>query len=368
MNILINIVISAVVMIGVANTPLKYLELWQPERPFGSTITTLLGSDTLTSSRSVINTNFSNLNSDKIEATQSTLSSLSSIGTITTGVWNGTPITATYGGTGSTTLANNYVLVGNGTGIVKTALGIGSSGQFLTSQGVGLQPQWTTGVIDQTQDYNWSGDHNFSNDVYVKNLNASSTSANPLILNGISLNTPSTQGATSTTLVNDGSGNLKWQQIGWQQIAVSYPSSGASTTINFSAYENLLVVVFSSTTQTGNANMGMQFNGDTGGNYLYSYSENVTGVVTNIGQVSVNAITLSTDQQNQINVVMNIYNASSTNQKFVNWKTTSQQGGTGSGGGKWANFTDAITSITFGLTAGRTWGTGSRIVVYGSQN
>lgn len=36
---------------------------------YGSTITTIQGTDTLTSSRSVINTNFSNLNTDKVETT-----------------------------------------------------------------------------------------------------------------------------------------------------------------------------------------------------------------------------------------------------------------------------------------------------------
>lgn len=47
-------------------------------------------------------------------------SSLTTVGTIATGVWNGTPVTAAFGGTGSTTLSG--ILKGNGTGVVQTAI------------------------------------------------------------------------------------------------------------------------------------------------------------------------------------------------------------------------------------------------------
>ena len=78
---------------------------------YGSTITTINGSDTISGSRATINTNFANLNADKIEATQTTLNSLTSatalasIGTITTGIWHGSIVDTAYGGTGSSTLA-----------------------------------------------------------------------------------------------------------------------------------------------------------------------------------------------------------------------------------------------------------------------
>lgn len=50
--------------------------------------------------------------------TVTTLASLSSIGTINTGVWNGTVVGAQYGGTGRATLTANSLMVGNGTGTV----------------------------------------------------------------------------------------------------------------------------------------------------------------------------------------------------------------------------------------------------------
>src|SRR3990167_9053146 len=77
--------------------------------PVGATITTIAGTDTLSNSRGTINTNFTNLNTDKIEVATTSLGNLTtaanliSIGTITTGVWNGTAVTVAFGGTGSTT-------------------------------------------------------------------------------------------------------------------------------------------------------------------------------------------------------------------------------------------------------------------------
>ena len=53
-----------------------------------------------------------------VSSTVATLSSLSSIGTIATGVWDGTPVTAQYGGTGLATITAHSLMVGNGTGTV----------------------------------------------------------------------------------------------------------------------------------------------------------------------------------------------------------------------------------------------------------
>lgn len=57
-------------------------------------------------------------------------SSLTSLGTITAGIWNGTPIGAGYGGTGATTFPSNGVLYGNGTGALQ-ATAAGTNGQLL---------------------------------------------------------------------------------------------------------------------------------------------------------------------------------------------------------------------------------------------
>ena len=82
--------------------------------------------------------------------------SITTLGTVTTGVWDATAITAAKGGTGATTLTG--VLTGNGTGVITgaavtqygvligdasnavTSTAVGSAGQVLTSNGAGMNP------------------------------------------------------------------------------------------------------------------------------------------------------------------------------------------------------------------------------------
>lgn len=185
--------------------------------PLGTSVTTINSGDLISSLPTSLNNNFTALNNGKVEnATSSmssvtTLSNLVSIGTITSGTWNASILTVAYGGTGSSTLASNHLLVGNGTGNIGVINGFGTSGQFLTSNGEATLPTWQSASFDKTNTQNpLTGAWNFTDTTRIKNLNASSTSANPIVLNGVSLNTPSSQGASSTSLINDGNGNLKW--------------------------------------------------------------------------------------------------------------------------------------------------------------
>lgn len=265
MRLLLNIVITSVIALGVfvgayKFFPLQWLETAQQSHTFGSTITTIQGSDTLSSSRTVINTNFANLNADKIEATQTTLnsltsaSSLASVGTLTVGTWNASTITAPFGGTGSTTLSSNQLLIGNGTGNIKTVTGWGNSGQFLTSNGSTLAPTWQSGAVDQTASYNWTG-----SSFGIKTLVSSSTIQ---INNGgaaVSLNFPTSQGAIGTTLQNDGSGNLSWGGTPRYTLTTN-TNFGATNSFSTSTPLNIPAgwVTSSSTIEvTGNANCAL---------------------------------------------------------------------------------------------------------------
>lgn len=93
--------------------PLSILENGSAKPSFGSTVTTINGSDTLSSSRTTINTNFSNLNTGKFElsswyattsaAQLTTLANLTTVGTIGAGTWQSTtPVGLAYGGTAAT--------------------------------------------------------------------------------------------------------------------------------------------------------------------------------------------------------------------------------------------------------------------------
>ena len=126
MKHLLTIIISATVayatLFGMYNyLPVKYLTV-ESNQKLGATITTILATDKLSDSRSVINTNFANLNDNKIEMSTTsvasittlgnlasansltsatslaTLASLTSVGTITTGTWNSLFTAATIDG------------------------------------------------------------------------------------------------------------------------------------------------------------------------------------------------------------------------------------------------------------------------------
>ena len=66
--------------------------------------------------------------------TLTTLQNLSSVGTINTGVWSGTTISVSNGGTGSTSLTSNSVLLGNGLNALQT-VAPGNYGNILVSNG-----------------------------------------------------------------------------------------------------------------------------------------------------------------------------------------------------------------------------------------
>jgi hypothetical protein len=61
-------------------------------------------------------------------------SSLTTLGTISSGTWSGTTISVAKGGTGSTSLTSNNVLLGNGIGALQS-VAPGTSGNVLTSNG-----------------------------------------------------------------------------------------------------------------------------------------------------------------------------------------------------------------------------------------
>lgn len=219
-SLIFNSIVSLLAFYGAYNfAPLDFLSPTQTEKgTYGATITTIQGSDTLKDSRGTINTNFSNLNTNKFElsdwyATTSakhltTLASLSTVGTITSGIWNGTAITVPYGGTGSTTLSLNQILLGNGTGIMKVVSGFGSSGQFLTSNGAGLAPTWQSASVNQGDAYNWTNTHTWIGASAKVGIGTSTPYARLSVV-GLNQAVFSNINATTTNATSTFSGNLK---------------------------------------------------------------------------------------------------------------------------------------------------------------
>lgn len=225
------VVLSFVGVFAIYNfVPLKYFEVFN-KQVFGSSVTTINGSDTLSSSRTVINNNFSSLNTD-VNATLATTSmngittlnnlatagSLATVGTITSGTWNGTTITVAKGGTGSTTLSQFHVLLGSSTNAVGIVSGVGTDGQFLTSQGAGLPPQWETSAIDQAGNYAWTGTHSFSNSFSIFNTGTSTISKGLEV--GYLIGAPFFN-ATSTTATSTFRGGIKMDYATTTNLTIS---------------------------------------------------------------------------------------------------------------------------------------------------
>lgn len=82
-------------------------------------------------------------------------SSLTTLGTVSSGVWNGTAVTVPYGGTGDASFTAYSVICGGttSTGVLQSVSGVGTSGQVLTSNGASALPTWQAGgnvIVDQT--------------------------------------------------------------------------------------------------------------------------------------------------------------------------------------------------------------------------
>jgi hypothetical protein len=341
----------------------KYLPLgaFDSEPLFGTSITTINGSDTLSASRTVINNNFSALNAGKIEVSSSsiaaitTLLNLTSVGTIGTGIWRGTGIEVGYGGTGTTTPSRYLVILGNGTAGLTVASSTGTSGQFLTSNGAGAYPSWQTSAINQADNYNWTGLHNFTAGIMasssVLNIIASSTQ--------YTINAGSVYASSSLSVAGvsvDGS----WQEIG-ETILVTPAST--ITVSSLPVRSSLKISVISSSTAASAFNL--IFNSDSGANYGYRAYANASlsavGGATSIGFGP--PTTTPTVANFEVSNILGV-------QKLMTWLFVSGDGANvptiNYGGGTW-NSTAQITSVTI-TSASETFVTGSRVTVYGKKN
>ena len=72
-------------------------------------------------------------------------SSLTTVGTIGTGVWQGTVIADEYGGTGQSTYAQGDLLYASGADTLGK-LALGTAGQQLQVNALGTQVEWATGA------------------------------------------------------------------------------------------------------------------------------------------------------------------------------------------------------------------------------
>ena len=374
MNILITTAVSLVVTLGSFVGAYKYLPLGfldTPSQNLGSTITTILGTDTLSASRSVINTNFSNLNADKAETTVTSLASLTSaavlatIGTITTGVWNGTAITGAYGGTSSTTLSGNQVMLGNGTSGLKTVSGWGTSGQFLTSGGTTVAPTWTTAAVDQAGTYTWTGGHIFtasSTHSATTTIVANSVTNNALVLNGVAYQFPTANALG--VLRNDNAGTLTWGAPVRYTIASTTLNSLTSTGVQ-TTYATSTLITIPANTLTASSTMSFKGHNTS---IATGNADTICTASIKVGNTFIGTVTLPTRDGadgTDINIwEMEIYsnNSVSSQTYFSTFNSSNATPGTvvgGSDGSSSIDFSSAQTLLFVISTKSQSGGTSS---------
>jgi len=389
-------VITLLSAIGIYNyLPIDYLEYNRSETRLGSTITTINATDLIKDSRATINTNFTNLNNTKIEnsttsvAAITTLSNLVSIGTITTGVWNGTTLTVGFGGTGSTTLSSNQVLLGNGTTAIKTVVGYGTTGQFLTSNGGVAAPTWQTSAVDQAINYTWTGAHTFNTATTTLNatttIAASGTSTVPVRFNSLpyawptsqftnplSISSTLTPYSTNTPLFmfNNGKGDLGFTYPDWQFIAsTTLTSASATTTVSNIPPRKFLKVFIETTGSAGNDDWALRFNLDGTGTYGVRISENggVSGASNANPSLNLNSTAFDTDAfwdisiQNTENRRKQVSFQGVVNSTGANAPTSVE------GVGVWNNTTAQINAISLKTGSNNQDTETTKITVYGSR-
>ena len=385
-TVVVSFLITCASAWGVYNyAPLSILETGEGGVLLGTSLTTINGGDTLSSSRTTINNNFTALNNGKIENSTSsvaaitTLSNLTTVGALSSGslTTGFTVVNVPQGGTSSTTLSSNQILLGNGTGSIKTVTGLGTSGQCLVSNGAGLSPSFSSTCADQTINYAWSGNHNFTGTTRILNFHASSTSANPMTLNGLAFNTPSVRAASSTALLEDGSGGLTWNTLDGQEVAETPLNTAATSSvalINIPARRDLVCKIETSPMASDDV-ITIRFNNDTGNNYGDSVSLNFSATPSNSGPTSAFAnVSGNSATTSSAYITLNIDNtASSTLAKAVDWIAVLRGGGAtfrpnvARGVGTW-NGTTQINRIDVYTQSAANFNSGVRITCTGKQD
>src|SRR3990167_889424 len=259
------------------------------EPKLGTSVTEISGSTLISAFPTIHNTNVNNLNDGKIENASSsiaaitTLSNLTETGVLASSTFRGSAVGIPYGGTGSTTLSSNRVLLGSGANSISTVVGFGTPGQTLQSSGSGNAPTWEANTTDENATYHWTGTHDFDGRInfnssslinatgttLIKNLNASSSAANPIYLNGIDYAFPSVEGASSTVITTNGSGTLIWDTPQSMELLATITASGSPIALGATGLPSRahFQVIFSTTGKTTIDSINMLFNGDNGNNY-----------------------------------------------------------------------------------------------------
>ena len=409
---LVNIILSVLIVLGILLyvynfVPIKNLGI-EKSLKLGTALTTINLTDTVKNALyTTANNNFTALNNAKLESGSSasllTIAS-STIASLRFGSLTGTTTdTSTFGG--SLTIGNILTVSGSGT---STFTGGGSFAGLDTSKGITIgsgygaikslstaTSSFQNGIsitggcvlwnssclipLNLTQSNVWTASTTFSGSPL--SFNASTIS-----LNGVPYTFPTTQGASSTVLKNNGSGNLINSSLDWDLLSATTTNSTncvATSTVPSRNYYR--VIIDSKGFAAGSNTVWPGFNGDNGNNYgfrtKFGESTGNNSVLSNYSAIGFGDTATTTRSVIIVDVTNNPISVAKTvifngTQYSVNVGAIAPT--TLAGSGIWNNTSSGITSIEVGSNAGfpisgttctnTSFNAGLTLTVYGSKD
>lgn len=231
-------------IVAAFNIPIKYFSFGSSQ--FGAVDLTEYQSSDLVSSipttqsanNTIIENTFNSIIGTTTNTTLTSIANLATVGTITSGEWNSTVIATLYGGTGSTTWPSTNTLIYASSTNPMLGVPIGTEGQSLQLVNVGgtagLVPQWQTASVNETEEYDFTGDFSaHSSTTWNALTGAASSFFGKLFFNGTATSTLDFSGtgqqASSTVLAVDGeNGKVSW--VPYSKLLVAEATSTAVST------------------------------------------------------------------------------------------------------------------------------------------
>ena len=267
-------------------------------------------------------------------------------------------------------ISNSAIIINNQTTSTATGLGFLYNRLYIaTTTNNGIIGNTDGIAINTSTSHTWAASTTFDNTgtTTIRKLAVNNSNTN---INGLNVNWPSAQGASSTVLKNNGSGSMVWDPEGWQEL-ISTSTPIATSTFNISglpAVKELKIIL--NIVSSGGGQNELTFNGDNGSNYGYrSTVTNGTGG-QNAKATTFYEAAVSTSTGGYY--VIQITNEASRHKRIIMSGAASFSGSDPgvnvTSNGVWDNTAAQITSMRFRQTLSNTMAAGSSVRIYGSKD
>ena len=230
------------------------------------------------------------------------------------------------------------------------------------------------GFLDETYGHTWTASTSFTASSTFSSTNT--TTITRLIINsriinlgGLAYLLPLARGAASTTLFDDGSGNLVWAKpSNWMFIATSTAVATTSpfTISNIPADCSDMRVTLDIPGSSA-ADMKIRFNADVGANYASRDYVNYTLMASDGPSQTATQLHANSSTSTVQHIDLRIRNGT-TEAKVIHWTGgvlgNSTAGSFISGSSVWNNTSDLISSFRLWMAAGSTYNSGTKLTMF----